>query len=168
MPQRKNKTRSPLTNRNPRHELSASRHRQYRHGSRARYRRPAGRACGAASSAGLITIGLLLFGLFALAAIIGTQGAVVGAGEVTVESRVKKIAHPTGGVISAVYVREGQHVKKGDVSDAPRRYGDWHQRERIGRNIRATYSCRGSPDSRARWAWRDQISAFDDPKSDAC
>lgn len=35
--------------------------------------------------AGLITIGLLLFGLFALAAIIGTQGAVVGAGEVTVE-----------------------------------------------------------------------------------
>ncbi|MCH4152929.1 MAG: HlyD family type I secretion periplasmic adaptor subunit [Sphingobium sp.] len=65
--------------------------------------------------AGLITIGLLLFGLFALAAIIGTQGAVVGAGEVTVESRVKKIAHPTGGVISAVYVREGQHVKKGDV-----------------------------------------------------
>lgn len=65
--------------------------------------------------AGLITIGLLVFGLFALAALIGTQGAVVGEGEVTVESRVKKIAHPTGGVISAVYVREGQHVKKGDV-----------------------------------------------------
>lgn len=65
--------------------------------------------------AGLITIGLLFFGLFALAAIIGTQGAVVGGGEVTVESRVKKIAHPTGGVIAAVYVREGQHVKKGDI-----------------------------------------------------
>lgn len=65
--------------------------------------------------AGLITIGLLIFGLFALAALIGTQGAVVGAGEVTVESRVKKIAHPNGGVIEAVYVREGQHVRKGDI-----------------------------------------------------
>jgi len=65
--------------------------------------------------AGLITIGLLVLGLFVLAAVIGTQGAVVGVGEVTVQSRVKKIAHPSGGVISAVYVREGQHVKKGDI-----------------------------------------------------
>lgn len=64
---------------------------------------------------GLITIGLLIFGLFALSALIGTRGAVVGTGEVTVESRVKKIAHPTGGVIAAVNVREGQRVKKGDV-----------------------------------------------------
>ena len=64
---------------------------------------------------GLITIGILIFGLFALSALIGTRGAVVGSGEVTVASRVKKIAHPTGGVIAAVNVREGQRVKKGDV-----------------------------------------------------
>lgn len=65
--------------------------------------------------AGLITIGLLFLGLIILAALIGTRGAVVGAGEVTVESRVKKIAHPTGGVIAQVNVREGQRVKKGDI-----------------------------------------------------
>ena len=64
---------------------------------------------------GLITIGILIFGLFALSALIGTRGAVVGSGEVTVASRVKKIAHPSGGVIAAVNVREGQRVKKGDV-----------------------------------------------------
>lgn len=64
---------------------------------------------------GLITIGLLVFGLFALAGLIGTQGAVVGVGEVTVASRVKKIAHPTGGVIATVNVHEGQRVKKGDI-----------------------------------------------------
>ena len=65
--------------------------------------------------AGLITIGLLFLGLIILAALIGTRGAVVGSGEVTVESRVKKIAHPTGGVIAQVNVREGQRVKKGDI-----------------------------------------------------
>lgn len=65
--------------------------------------------------AGLITIGLLFLGLFALAGLIGTRGAVVGSGEVTIESRIKKIAHPNGGIIAEVKVREGQRVKKGDV-----------------------------------------------------
>ncbi len=64
---------------------------------------------------GLITIGLLVVGLIAMSGLIGTRGAVVGVGEVAVESRVKKIAHPTGGVISAVNVREGQRVRKGDI-----------------------------------------------------
>jgi HlyD family secretion protein len=32
-----------------------------------------------------------------------------------VESKVKKIAHPTGGVIAEVYVRDGARVKAGDV-----------------------------------------------------
>jgi len=62
----------------------------------------------------LAVIGLLVAGLIALAALTGTQGAVIGAGEVAVPSRVKKIAHPSGGVIAQIYVREGQHVKRGD------------------------------------------------------
>ncbi|MEO8724214.1 MAG: HlyD family type I secretion periplasmic adaptor subunit [Sphingobium sp.] len=62
---------------------------------------------------GLIVIGVLLFGLVVLGGLIGINGAVIGSGEVTVESRIKKIAHPTGGVIAAVFVHEGDRVKKG-------------------------------------------------------
>ncbi|MGD9812000.1 MAG: HlyD family type I secretion periplasmic adaptor subunit [Sphingobium sp.] len=61
----------------------------------------------------LIVIGALVLGVFALAAFTGTRGAVIGPGEVTVESRVKKIAHPSGGVIAEIFVREGSKVKTG-------------------------------------------------------
>lgn len=63
----------------------------------------------------LIVIAGFLLGMVALAALTGTHGAVIGAGEVTVESRVKKIAHPQGGIISAVEVSEGDRVRKGQV-----------------------------------------------------
>jgi HlyD family secretion protein len=43
------------------------------------------------------------------------QGAVLASGEVSVDSRVKTITHPTGGVLSRVLVREGQRVKAGQV-----------------------------------------------------
>jgi len=38
-------------------------------------------------------------------------GAVMSAGRVIVESSVKKVQHPTGGVVGQLLVREGQHVK---------------------------------------------------------
>ena len=59
-------------------------------------------------------IGALVAGLIALAALTSTQGAVIAMGEVAVSSRVKKIAHPTGGVIAEIYVHNGQHVRRGD------------------------------------------------------
>ena len=40
-------------------------------------------------------------------------GAVIGTGSVGVESRVKRVAHPEGGTIAAIYVRNGDHVAKG-------------------------------------------------------
>lgn len=40
-------------------------------------------------------------------------GAVVAAGQVGVESRVKRIAHPTGGTIAEIYVANGDHVAQG-------------------------------------------------------
>ena len=43
------------------------------------------------------------------------DSAVIGSGEVSVDSRVKTITHPTGGVLSEVRVREGQHVRAGQV-----------------------------------------------------
>ncbi|WP_186378707.1 HlyD family type I secretion periplasmic adaptor subunit [Sphingobium sp. B2] len=64
---------------------------------------------------GIIAIGGLFVMLFVLAAVIQTRGAVVGQGEVAVESRVKKIAHPTGGVIAQVFVKEGDRVRKGQM-----------------------------------------------------
>lgn len=42
-------------------------------------------------------------------------GAVVAPGQMMVESEVKKVQHPTGGVIGALLVREGARVKAGDV-----------------------------------------------------
>jgi HlyD family secretion protein len=64
---------------------------------------------------GLITVGLLVFGLFGLAAVVDISGAVIAPGQVSVESKVKKIGHPTGGVIAEIYVRDGARVKAGDA-----------------------------------------------------
>lgn len=63
----------------------------------------------------LMTIGGLLIVLLVLAAVVPMGGAVIGGGAVGVESRVKRIAHPTGGVIKAIYVRNGEHVKQGQL-----------------------------------------------------
>jgi HlyD family secretion protein len=42
-------------------------------------------------------------------------GAVIAQGRVIVESSVKKVQHPTGGVVGDLLVREGQHVKAGEI-----------------------------------------------------
>ena len=62
-----------------------------------------------------ILIAALVVGCFGLAATLQVGGAVVGSGEVAVESSVKTIAHPTGGVLTAVLVRDGDHVTKGEA-----------------------------------------------------
>lgn len=59
--------------------------------------------------------GGLLLVLFLLAALVPIGGAVLGSGKVGVETRVKRIAHPFGGVIAEVLVRNGQHVDKGQL-----------------------------------------------------
>jgi HlyD family type I secretion membrane fusion protein len=60
-------------------------------------------------------IGLLIFGFFGLGAILKVGGAVVGSGEVTVDSSVRTISHATGGVLTALLVRDGDHVTKDQV-----------------------------------------------------
>lgn len=60
----------------------------------------------------------LLLGLLAVLlamALLPIRGAVVAGGEVSVDSQVKTITHPTGGVLSQLLVREGQRVKAGQV-----------------------------------------------------
>lgn len=58
--------------------------------------------------------GVLLI-LFILSLVVPIGGAVIGAGSVGVESRVKRIAHPFGGVIAEIFVGNGEHVDKGQV-----------------------------------------------------
>ncbi|MDB5679027.1 HlyD family type I secretion periplasmic adaptor subunit [Sphingomonas bacterium] len=62
-----------------------------------------------------ILIAVLVFGCFGLASLLQVGGAVVGSGEVAVESSVKTIAHPTGGILTAMLVRDGDHVTKDQV-----------------------------------------------------
>lgn len=61
----------------------------------------------------------LVIGFFVLivgsAAFIPMGGAIIGAGEVQTQSQISEISHPTGGVIADLPVKEGDHVRKGDI-----------------------------------------------------
>src|SRR3954462_12198162 len=58
---------------------------------------------------------LLAFGIGGWAATTELAGAVIAPGSLVVDSNVKKVQHPTGGVVGELRVREGDHVKAGDV-----------------------------------------------------
>lgn len=63
----------------------------------------------------LIAIAALVLGFGVAGTLIPIGGAVIASGQVGVESHVKKIAHPSGGVISEILVQNGQHVRKGEI-----------------------------------------------------
>jgi HlyD family secretion protein len=58
---------------------------------------------------------LLVAGLGGWAMTTEFSGAVIAAGQLVVDSNVKKVQHPTGGVVGRLNVREGQAVKAGDI-----------------------------------------------------
>jgi HlyD family secretion protein len=58
---------------------------------------------------------LLVAGIGGWAAETNLAGAVVASGTFVVDSYVKKIQHPTGGVVGELLVKEGQQVQAGDV-----------------------------------------------------
>jgi len=58
---------------------------------------------------------LLVAGLGGWAMTTEFTGAVIAAGQLVVDSNVKKVQHPTGGVVGRLNVREGQEVKAGDI-----------------------------------------------------
>ena len=63
-----------------------------------------------------LAIVVLLFGGFGVwAATTSLSGAVISAGQVVVESNVKKVQHPTGGIVGEIRVRDGDHVQTGDL-----------------------------------------------------
>lgn len=64
---------------------------------------------------GLFVSVLMFGGLAAWAATADLQGAVISSGVVVVETNLKKIQHPTGGVVGQINVKEGQEVNEGDL-----------------------------------------------------
>jgi membrane fusion protein, type I secretion system len=67
------------------------------------------------AAVGTAVIVFLLGGIVAWASTTDISGAVIAAGSVVVDSNVKKVQHPTGGVVADLDVREGDQVKKGEV-----------------------------------------------------
>ena len=64
---------------------------------------------------GVALAALLAGGVGGLAAATDISGAVIAQGLLVVDSNVKKVQHPTGGVVSELRVRDGDLVKAGDV-----------------------------------------------------
>src|SRR3569832_2645627 len=64
---------------------------------------------------GLGAVMLLFGGVGTWAAAAELAGAVIASGSVVVESNVKKVQHPTGGVVGKIFVHEGATVEEGDI-----------------------------------------------------
>ena len=64
---------------------------------------------------GLAIIVLLVGGVGGWAATTQLAGAVIASGTVVVELSVKKVQHPTGGVVGEILVKEGDEVEVGQV-----------------------------------------------------
>lgn len=62
-----------------------------------------------------IAMAVLILGFGVAGALIPIGGAVIGAGQVSVESRIKRVAHPTGGIVSQILVKNGEQVVKGQI-----------------------------------------------------
>jgi membrane fusion protein, type I secretion system len=65
--------------------------------------------------AGMLVFAVLVGGVGGWAGTTKLSGALIASGTVVVDSNVKKVQHPTGGVIGELRVREGDRVKGGDI-----------------------------------------------------
>src|SRR4051812_120912 len=65
-----------------------------------------------AGVAACLTVGV---GMGGWAATTELSGAIIAPGQLVVDSNVKKVQHPTGGVVAELLVKDGQRVKAGDV-----------------------------------------------------
>ena len=64
---------------------------------------------------GVVTVVALFGGIGGWAAVTDLAGAVLAPGSVVVAGNVKKVQHPSGGVIKEILVKNGDTVKAGDV-----------------------------------------------------
>jgi len=64
---------------------------------------------------GLVIVVLLAGGLGGWASTVEISGALIAPGSIVVESNVKKVQHPTGGVVGELLAHDGDTVKAGQV-----------------------------------------------------
>jgi HlyD family secretion protein len=65
--------------------------------------------------AGLLVFAALAAGVGGWAGTTELSGALIAPGSIVVDSNVKKVQHPTGGVVGELRVRDGDRVKAGDI-----------------------------------------------------
>ncbi|HZL31900.1 MAG TPA: HlyD family type I secretion periplasmic adaptor subunit [Pseudolabrys sp.] len=65
--------------------------------------------------AGVLIVLLLGGGVGGWASTVEISGALIAQGSVVVDQNVQKVQHPTGGIVGELLVRDGDHVKAGDV-----------------------------------------------------
>ena len=66
-------------------------------------------------AAGIVVVLLLAGGVGGWAATTQIAGALIAPGSIVVDSHVKKVQHPTGGVVGKLNVQDGDRVKAGEV-----------------------------------------------------
>jgi HlyD family secretion protein len=65
--------------------------------------------------AGSVIVGVLAIGFGGWASTAELSGALIAQGTIVVDSNIKKVQHPTGGVVGEVRVHDGDRVKAGDI-----------------------------------------------------
>ena len=65
--------------------------------------------------AGAAVVAFLTLGVGVWATTVEIAGALIAPGTVVVESNIKKVQHPTGGVVGELRVKDGDRVKAGDL-----------------------------------------------------
>ena len=65
--------------------------------------------------AGAVLVTFLAVGVGGWAATAEISGALVTQGSIVVDTNVKKVQHPTGGVVGELRVHDGDRVKAGDI-----------------------------------------------------
>lgn len=78
-------------------------------------RTPAHRSIRRHVIAGVVLVIVLAGGVGGWASTAEISGALIAPGSLVVDSNVKKVQHPTGGVVGELRVRDGDRVKAGDV-----------------------------------------------------
>lgn len=64
---------------------------------------------------GYAVTAVFLFGLLGYSAVAEIRGAVIAPGNLVVEGNIRRIQHQDGGSVAEIRVRNGQHVKAGDL-----------------------------------------------------